>query len=184
MEIWEQLIVDPEAGASRLLTTYKDRLFRAATLLCGDELAAEDLLFRTFTRVIEKIRLYRTNTNFYNWLYTVMINLWRNVVRQRSADRLDFVGDRLDVLERLHGAADERTALADLIRRSDAAMVRRAVSRLPEMFSEAVVLYYFEEMSVEEVALTLRVPSGTVKSRLSLARHRLVEILKEELRDE
>ena len=55
MEIWQEIIKDRERGARTLVAVYQDRLFAAALMLCRDRAAAEDLLFRTFSRALAKI---------------------------------------------------------------------------------------------------------------------------------
>ena len=65
MEIWQEIIKDRERGARELVAVYQDRLFASALILCRDRRAAEELVFRTFARAIDKISSFRPNTNFY-----------------------------------------------------------------------------------------------------------------------
>ena len=84
MEIWQEIINDRERGARVLVAVYQDRLLAAALMLCHDRAAAEDLLFRTFSRALAKMSTFRPNTNFYNWLYTIMINFRRMDLRKEK----------------------------------------------------------------------------------------------------
>ena len=59
MEIWQEIRKNGENGAKKLVSDYGNRLFAAAILLCADEHEAEELVFRTFDRVIKKIRQYQ-----------------------------------------------------------------------------------------------------------------------------
>lgn len=174
MEIWQEIGVDPETGAERLVAEYKNRLFRAAMLMCRDPAVAEDLLFRTFAQVVGRIRTYRPELSFYNWIYTIMLNFRRKDLRHQAADRLELT-------EEVPETVAERTAFTELVRKSESQMVREAVSQLPLALSETVVLRYFECMSIEEVASILSIPTGTVKSRLNHARRRLRTLLAERL---
>ena len=70
MEVWQEIIKDREHGARILVAVYKDRLFTSAQILCRNRCAAEELVFRTFARAIDKISSFRPNTNFYNYLYS------------------------------------------------------------------------------------------------------------------
>ena len=90
MEIWQEIINDRERGARALVAVYQDRLFASALILCRDRAAAEDLLFRTFARALAKISSFRPNTNFYNWLYTIMINFRRMDIRKEKVSLLTF----------------------------------------------------------------------------------------------
>lgn len=174
MEIWQEISVDPEMGTERLVAEYKNRLFRAAMLMCRDPAVAEDLVFRTFAQTVGRIRTYRPELSFYNWIYTIMLNFRRKDLRRRAADRLELMED-------VPESAEERTAFTELARKCEAQTVREAVSQLPLALAETVVLRYFEGMSIEEVSSILSVPTGTVKSRLNHARRRLRALLAERL---
>ena len=66
MEIWQEIRKNGENGAKKLVSEYGNRLFAAAILLCADEHEAEELVFRTFDRVIKKIRQYEPTGDFFN----------------------------------------------------------------------------------------------------------------------
>ena len=59
MEIWQEIIKNRERGARELVAVYQDRLFASALILCRDRRAAEELVFRTFARAIDKISSFR-----------------------------------------------------------------------------------------------------------------------------
>ena len=58
MEVWEEIAVDANAGARRLVAEYGDRLYGASVALCHDAHAAEDLVFRTFEQAIGRVATY------------------------------------------------------------------------------------------------------------------------------
>ena len=174
MEIWQEIIKDREHGASELVAVYKDRLFASALILCRDRRAAEELVFRTFARAIDKISSFRPNTNFYNWLYTIMINFRRMDLRKEKGSPVTFT----DVLPE---TPTEETPFTALAAKADHAAIRAAVAELSEPLKEVVILRYFEGLPLEEVAATLVLPLGTVKSRLNYARAVLARQLAEPL---
>ena len=168
MEVWEEIRSDAEKGAKRLVAEFWDRLFGASLVLCKDEHAAEDLVLRTFAQVIVKIDQYDDAQPFWNWLYAILLNYFRGDLRKMKAE----VGEDADCCEHAAGTADETLAedrLADL----DAAVVRRAVSSLSPVLREVVMLRYFEDKTLQEMSQLMKVPVGTVKSRLHLARRSL-----------
>ena len=75
MEIWEEISADARAGASRLVAEYGDRLFTAACQIVQNEADARDLVFRTFERVLTKIGQYDGRSQFFSWLYSVMLHI-------------------------------------------------------------------------------------------------------------
>ena len=137
------------------------RLRRYARALVGDRASADDLVQDTLERAWAKLHLYRRGTDLRAWLFTVMHNVHVNKVR---ATRVT------DTLE------DELPELAQRASQGDALLVRdldRAIARLPAEQRAVLLLVTLEEMSYEEVARALGIPTGTVMSRLSRAREKL-----------
>ena len=163
MKIWQEIINDRERGARALVAVYQDRLFSAALILCRDHAAAEDLLFRTFSRAIAKISTFRPNTNFYNWLYTIMINFRRMDIRKEKGSPVTFT-------DAIPETPTEETPYTALAAKADHAAIRAAVAELSDPLKEVVILRYFEGLQLDEIATTLALPLGTVKSRLNYAR--------------
>ena len=168
MDVWEEIRFDTEKGAKRLVAEFWDRLFGASLVLCKDELAAEDLVFRTFTQVIVKIDQYDDTKPFWNWLYAILLNYFRGDLRKMKAE----VGEDADFCEQASDVSDETLAVERLVG-MDAAVVRMAVSRLSPVLREVVMLRYFEDKTLWEMSQLMKVPIGTVKSRLHLARRAL-----------
>ena len=172
MDVKEQILRDAEAGARRLVAEFGDRLFGAAVLLCRDRGAAEDLVFQTFERVIERIEQYDPSLPFWNWLYSIMLNIFRMEMRKRRAfvpEGATFVADALE--------AECVETLPAQFAEADAAMIREVVGRLSPPFRETVVLRYFEDKTLQEMAELMAVPTGTVKWRLHMARIKLEKML-------
>ena len=174
MEIWQEIIKDRERGARALVAVYQDRLFAAALILCRDRAAAEELVFRTFARTIDKISSFRPNTNFYNWLYTIMINFRRMDIRKEKGSPLTFT-------DAIPETPTEETPFTALAAKADHSAIRAAVAELSEPLKEVVLLRYFEGLQIEEIATTLALPLGTVKSRLNYARAVLARQLAKQL---
>ena len=172
VEVWEQISLDAEVGARRLVAEFGDRLYGAAVLLCRDVGVAEDLVFRTFERVIERIGQYNPKLPFWNWLYAIMLNHFRMDMRRQRAfvpEDASFVADTLE--------SESMDLLQARLVEADAVMIREAVERLPPPFRETIVLRYFEDKTLQEMAELMAVPTGTVKWRLHMARIKLEKML-------
>jgi RNA polymerase sigma-70 factor (ECF subfamily) len=172
MEIWEEIRSDTEKGAKKLVSEFWDRLFGASLVLCKDEHAAEDLVLRTFAQVIVKIDQYDDKQPFWNWLYTILLNYFRGDLRKMKAE----VGEDADFCEQAIETSDE-AMVVERLAEMDAAVVRRAVSRLSPVLREVVMLRYFEDKTLQEMSQLMNVQMGTVKSRLHLARRCLKKSL-------
>ena len=169
MELYEEIIADREAGARRLVDEYRSRLMAMAMGLTKSSHEAEDLVFRTFERVILKIDDYKPTGSFYYWMCAILVNFHRMDIR-KAAVRPQFTGDGTIpevAAEESHDISDE----LDFEATTEA--VRQAVRELPDNFREVVVLKYFDEMSNEDIAMVTGLNVGTVKSRLHYAKEAL-----------
>ena len=169
MELYEEIIADREVGARRLVDEYRSRLMAMAMGLTKSSHEAEDLVFRTFERVILKIDDYKPTGSFYYWMCAILVNFHRMDIR-KAAVRPQFTGDGKIpevAAPQTHDISDE------LDFESTTEAVRQAVRELPENFREVVVLKYFDEMSNEDIAMVTGLNVGTVKSRLHYAKEAL-----------
>ena len=163
MEIWQEIAKSAERGARRLVAEYGDRLYAAATLLCRNNGDAEELVFRTLAQAVDKIRQFRPSGDFFSWLYTILLNFHRMELR-KNRPNLVLVGSPQDLPQLPVGGNDDA-----------AEEMREMVRELPPQIRETVVLKYFAGMSIDEVATTLDIPPGTVKSRLFTAKRLLAD---------
>ena len=171
MEVWQEILEDEEAGAKRLVAEYKDRLTAAARYLVRDDSEAEDLVFRTFIQAIQHIREHRPESSFYGWLHAILLNFCRSVLRKEAKSPIVTTPDIPDV------ADDGKSAPEQLVLKSDIHLLRLAIVDLPLMMREVIVLRYFEELTLDEIARIVEAPVGTVKSRLFEAKRVLCGLL-------
>jgi RNA polymerase sigma factor (sigma-70 family) len=128
------------------------RLVGLLSLYCGDRLLAEELAQDALVRVCERWEQLADLDDPVAWVTTVALNLARSQFRSRDAKRRAL--GRLSARERRHlDEADVATAVA----------VRSAIARLPERERRVLVLRFYADWSVREVADALRRPEGTVK---------------------
>ena len=168
MEVWQEIRKNRERGAEKLVAEYGNRLFAAAVLLCANDHDAEELVFRTFDQAVKKIRLFDHSRNFFTWLYAIMLNFHRMNHRRRRVEVVPM-GAAEDLPEQTTAPTAETQDAGD--------EVANAIRALSPPLREVVVLRYFADKTVEEIAATLDIPVGTVKSRLHHAREALVGLL-------
>jgi RNA polymerase sigma-70 factor (ECF subfamily) len=138
----------------------------------GDRALAEDLVQEAFLRVLRSIGQYRHPRPFKPWLYAIATNLARDHYK-RAGTR--YAADaQLD--EEMTCGPDARPE-DRLVADQEAQQVAAAVMALPAHQREALILRYYQGLSLAEVATTLGVPVGTVKSRIHLALRRLRTLL-------
>jgi RNA polymerase sigma factor (sigma-70 family) len=163
----EQLVAalkrpDP-AAVQELVASYGNRLLRSAFVLCGDETEAEDLVQDTFLQAMRSIHRFQGRSAVYTWLHAILINLTRHYHR----DRKRIVYD--DELARGEEVAtpDENPGESDAVAASSA--LWEALRRLSSAHREVIVLRFYENMKIHEIAGHLGISKGTVKSRLHYA---------------
>ncbi|MFN2581337.1 MAG: RNA polymerase sigma factor [Candidatus Dormibacteria bacterium] len=165
---------DREAFAA-IVTRHQDELYTMALRMLGTPHDAADVVQETFLRAYIRIPELRGAT-VRAWLFRVAVNcahdIQRRSVRRPTAPLEDASGNVVDLPD--PGLSPEGTALS----RERLATIRDALLTLPTEFRAAVVLRDVNELTYEEMSEALRVPLGTVKSRLSRARHMLMDVLR------
>ncbi len=151
-----------------VVRAHSSRVYRLAYRLTGNLHDAEDLTQEVFVRVFRSLSNYTPGT-FEGWLHRITTNLFLDSVRRKQ--RIRFEGFAEDAPERLPGREpspetwyDERTFDAD---------IQAALDALHPDFRAAVVLCDIEGLSYEEIAATLGVKLGTVRSRIHRGRSHL-----------
>lgn len=159
----KRILKGDRAEGERFVTEHYPRVYRWLRNLCGDAEAAQDLTQQTFARAWQALDGFRGEARLSTWLHRIAYHEYTHWLRARR----DCVG--------LEYAAD----IADLraVQGLKTVMLRRALAELPVEQRETFLLYYVQELSVEEAAVVLDVPAGTIKSRLFSARRRLRELL-------
>lgn len=183
----EQLMAAVMAGDQSALAALVTRHHSALLgylyrLAGGDRPLAEDLVQETFLRVLQQ-RTYRADRPFKPWLYAIATNLARDAFKSSAVRCRYRVDDGEEALLQLYDSApgpEERALSAE-----QGSEVMTALNQLGEEYRVALLLRFYQGLSLQEIAETLRVPLGTVKSRLSVGTHRLRALLlltKEEVR--
>ena len=156
---------DPEL-LDKLIEQYQHRLLRYLLFLTGKRETAEDLFQETWMRVLLRGAQYNGKARFDTWLFTIARNLVIDLSRKRTLSSLD---------EMREGAEDERpfeipidgpSPLDQFEMRENRAEVSEVLVTLEPHSREVLVLRFFEELSLEEIAGVTRAPLSTVKSRL------------------
>jgi len=167
------------AAFEQLIERRLDPAFRTARAILGNEADARDATQEAFLRAWRERRRLRDPARFDAWLGRILVNSCREVLRgrRRRAVREIAASDLIDPVDSVPArgpAPDERTASIDTI--------ERAFERLPAGERVILVLHHLERQPLAEIAATLDVPVGTVKSRLHAARHSLERAMEAELR--
>jgi RNA polymerase sigma-70 factor (ECF subfamily) len=167
----------PEFEAEAL--GYLDSLYGAALRLTRNAADAEDLVQDTYVKAFRSAKQFKPGSNLKAWLFTILHNAYRNLRRDSGRDPVEVDSERVELSSQADpGAGPEQ----QLLREALDADLQAAVDSLPEAFREAVWARDVDEFSYAEIAEMLRIPVGTVMSRISRGRRMLYERLHESRR--
>lgn len=167
----QRLQTGDRSAAATLIERHHNALIGYLYRLARDDRPlAEDLAQETFIRLIRGIARYEYPRPFKPYLYQIATNLARDHFKSAGTRRVSPLEDG----EWCDPDSDPETALSSALEARQAAAL---LAELPNLQREAILLRYFQELSLAEMAAVLGVPVGTVKSRLSLGLKRLRGLL-------
>ena len=168
-----RMVRDGDADAFDVLfVRHHIGVYNFAYTMLGNTQAAEDILQECFVRLFTYATSIDTDRPLKPWLYRVTVNLSYDWSSERIAQPLDEILDWISKLAGAFPAPDHKAEEQETMK-----MVRDVVAQLPPLHRAVVVLFYMENLSIDEVSQVLDLPAGTVKSRLHYARGRLRKML-------
>lgn len=160
---------DRNRAFEELLRRYEGKVYRLCCALLRDRAQAEDAAQESLVRVWKAFERYDGRASLSSWIYSITRNRCLTALeKRRSHDSLEDLDEEAESGPSATGDADDGRA----------EQLLGLVELLPERLRRPLVLYYYEERSVSEVALMLGCPEGTVKTMLFRARAALAEMLK------
>ena len=145
---------------SALIMDNKDGMYRLAFSILRNDADAQDAVSEAIVLAFEKCHQLRKRSSAKSWLMQILVN---------SSKKIAVQSNKYVLLEN-----EIQYEQAEEFKDDD---MWENVMELDEEFREVVVLYYYEQFSVREIGKMLRVPEGTVKSRLARAREKLLRII-------
>ena len=159
-----------EQAFARVLEGYEQKVFRLCCALLGERTQAEDAAQESLVRVWKALPRYDGRAALSSWIYAITRNRCLTALERRRALESLAACNEVPAAETQADAAEPWDGRA--------AQLRALIERLPERSRRVLLLYYYEERSVSEVACMLGCPEGTAKTTLFRARTALGELLK------
>lgn len=164
------------------IDVYGKDIYSFCRYLTNNIQEADDLYQDTFLKAIERHRQIDYSNNPKSYLISIAFHIWKN--RKRKYAWRKRIADIHSLSEDFAAEPADPSASSmeeHLVEQEEAAIVRQAVAHLTERYKIIILLYYMEELSVAQISAILKIPSGTVKSRLYQARKLLAKELEDVL---
>jgi RNA polymerase sigma-70 factor (ECF subfamily) len=158
------------------MNTYAKRVFNMAYQFCGSRQEAEDLTQEIFLKLYNSLSKFDFQKNFTAWLLTLTKNYLIDEYRRTKWEKTqrDEFDERLLTQASFSGPEDT------MVQKETRALIWAGLNRLSSEMRMAVILRDLQGRSYEEMAEILKLPLGTVKSRVNRARIALAEVLREQ----
>ena len=168
-----------EPAFRELVRRYERPVFSLVYRMVRDREAAEDLAQDTFIKVLNHIDRYSPEFKFSSWLFKIANNVAIDHLRRRRLDTVSIDGapDATSASEveasTIQLASEQESPLEELASRELGSAIERAIGALRPQYRACIMLRHVEGRSYEEIAATLDLPLGTVKTYIHRARHEL-----------
>ncbi|SEQ52833.1 RNA polymerase sigma factor [Piscibacillus halophilus] len=151
------------------MTQYGHEVKRVVYSYVKDSTDADDITQDVFVKVYENLNTFKGQSSFKSWVYSIAIN--------KSKDHLRSLKKRQRIYKekvvKLWDNKDDETPEKHSIRQEHSSQILKSVKQLPLKYREVIILYYFEDLTLKEIAEALSIKLNTAKARLQRARKKL-----------
>lgn len=165
---------------SMLVSRHGNEIFSFCLYLTGNRADAEDLYQEAFLKALERIHRINGEQNPKAFLLAIAAGLWRNHCRKTAWRRRIAPMKPIEDEASSIGSDSPSTPEDIAILHEQSFQLRKAVHNLKDCFKVPLLMHYTADLSMEEIASALRIPKGTVKSRLHSARKKIKQTLEAE----
>jgi len=166
---------------AELLQRYRESVFYMMLKMCNNKDDAEDLTIEAFGRAFKKLEQYSPDYAFSTWLFKIASNNAIDFIRRKKQKYSISIDHKNDHADQSDHAQNLKSSVLDpeehFIRKQKIESVRLLVDNLKPKYKEMIELFYFQEMSHEEISNKLNLPIGTIKAQLFRARELLYNAL-------
>lgn len=168
-----------QAAMEMLVQRHYKNIFAYIYRKVGDYHLAYDLTQETFVKMMKSINNYRPYGKFSNWLLTIAVNQCRDYFRSSKFKQMDNEQEFQDWIP------DEKENIAQLLsKKVESERVRTALQQLPDFQREAIILQYYHDLKIREIAKITHSKEATVKSRLRQGIQKIQKNFREENEDD
>ncbi|SHG46412.1 RNA polymerase sigma factor [Winogradskyella jejuensis] len=173
------LIIDGDHNAyGQLVDRYKDLVFTLALRMLKNREEAEEVAQDAFVKVYKSLDKFKGDSKFSTWIYRVTYNTCLDTIKKNKKHQNDISIDSYTInkLETVDNA------LEGMIKAEKTNLIKQCINMLPSEDSYLLTLFYFEELSLDEISEVIEVSANTIKVKLFRARKKLAVILEKHLK--
>ncbi|REE24342.1 RNA polymerase sigma factor [Winogradskyella pacifica] len=165
---------------AQLVDHYKDMVFSLALSMLKHREEAEEVAQDTFIKVFRSLNRFKGDSKFSTWIYRVTYNTCLDRIKKNKKHYNDveidtFTFNKISTID---------NALDLMIKEEKSVLIKKCIDKLPEETSTLLMLFYFEDLSLDEIAMIVNIETNTVKVKLFRARKKLAVILEQYLHPE
>lgn len=167
----------------QLVLKYSNDIFRYAYRILRHEQDAQNASQDTFLKAWQGLKSFKGISKFSTWLYSISYNVCMNYLKKRkkeasvSTEDVPLPFDETTANKNSHNTTPEESYL----QKERLKVLNEAIDKLPPHHKQMMILRFIEGFSYEEIAKITALPLGTVKSKISRARDKLIELLKKNM---
>jgi RNA polymerase sigma-70 factor (ECF subfamily) len=169
----EQVLVGKIISFSYLVDRHKDRSYNLAFRICGNHEDAEEIVQDSFLKAYRSLKSFKMKSSFATWLYRIVYNTSITFIRSRKKGLLSLEDFPAEVKDFAGISASDEEAVAEY-RNS---LINFALQKISEEERGLISLYYFEEMSTEDISNVTGISKSNIKIKLFRARQKMIEII-------
>ncbi|MFD1063407.1 RNA polymerase sigma factor [Winogradskyella litorisediminis] len=173
-----KLILNGNQNAyAQLVNRYKDLVFTLALRMLKNREEAEEVSQDAFVKVYKSLDKFKGDSKFSTWIYkvtfnTCLDNLKKNKKHRNNVSIDEFTFNKIETID---------NALEHIIKAEKTKVIKQCINSLPNEDAYLLTLFYFEELSLDEISEIINVSSNTIKVKLFRARKKLAVILEKQL---
>jgi RNA polymerase sigma factor (sigma-70 family) len=169
----DQVLAGKNSAFSYIVDRHKDRAYNLAFRICGNHEEAEEIAQDSFLKAYRSLKSFKRKSSFATWLYRIVYNTSISFVRVKKKGVLsldDFPADVIDFM-------GSNTSEEDGEKEYRCALVNFALQKISEEERGLISLYYYEEMSADEISDVTGISKSNIKVKLFRSRQKMLEII-------
>ena len=161
-----------EQVVERLIEDYGQEVYRIAYFYIKDRQLAEDVFQEVFYKVMKNYHKFQHQSSEKTWLTRITINTCKDLLRTNWIKRVTTFSTWQE-------PQSDYEAPFDIEKQEEYQELYQMIQKLPTKYKDVILLFYYKELSYEEISQILGIPEGTVRSRLARARTKLKKMISE-----